>query len=198
MGPTGVVRAIATLVAPPLCGVCSRPCGVVEPICAGCAARVAGARGGLTSMPGIGAVSWAAPYDGVARELVTALKFGGRIRLAEVLGEATAAAVGARAAGSTVVAVPPAPLRRRLRGFDSAELVAAAVAGALELELAAPLRRADGPRQVGRTPRRAARLAAAGACADARAGQRAPGRRRAHDRRHPAFLRDRASRRRRG
>ena len=157
MGPTGVVRAIATLVAPPLCGVCSRPCGVVEPICAGCAARVAGARGGLTSMPGIGAVSWAAPYDGVARELVTALKFGGRIRLAEVLGEATAAAVGARAAGSTVVAVPPAPLRRRLRGFDSAELVAAAVAGALELELAAPLRRADGPRQVGR--RRGERLA---------------------------------------
>ena len=90
-------------------------------------------------MPGIGAVSWAAPYDGVARELVAALKFGGRLRLAEVLGEAIAAAVGARAAGSTVVAVPPAPLRRRRRGFDPAELIAAAVAGALELP-SSPLR----------------------------------------------------------
>ncbi len=157
MAPTAIVRALASLVAPPLCGACGRPCAAVEPICSGCAGRVAGARGGLASMPGIGLVSWAAPYEGVARELVAALKFGGRIRLAEVLGEAVAAAVGARATGATVVAVPPAPLRRRLRGFDSAELVAAAVAGALALELAAPLRRADGPRQVGR--RRCERLA---------------------------------------
>lgn len=158
MGPTALARAIATLLAPPLCAGCGQPCAAAARICDRCAAALAGARPGRAVLDRVGPVCWAAPYAGLARELVAALKFHRRLGLAEVLGEAIAAAVGPQPPGSRVVAVPAAPMRRRLRGFDPAELIAAGVAARLGLETAAPLRRADGPRQVGR--RREQRLAA--------------------------------------
>jgi predicted amidophosphoribosyltransferase len=57
-----------------------------------------------------------------------------------------------------VVPVPASPLRIRRRGFDPAELIAAALARELGLVLAPCLRRRHGPRQGGRP--RAARLEA--------------------------------------
>jgi predicted amidophosphoribosyltransferase len=89
--------------------------------------------------------------------LVRALKFGARTALAPVAARAIAAALGAPQPDAKVVPVPPAPARERLRGFDPAEAIAAALAAELELRFERCLARADGPRQVGR--RRAARLA---------------------------------------
>jgi predicted amidophosphoribosyltransferase len=102
-------------------------------------------------------VVWAARYEGVARDLVAALKFAKRVPVATVLAGAIAAALQGDPGAEAVVAVPPAPARRRRRGFDAAELIAAALGAQLGLPVPALLRRANGPRQVGR--RRADRLA---------------------------------------
>ena len=113
---------------------------------------------GRGALAGLGPVVWAAPYEGVARDLVAALKFRGALALADVASRALADAIEATAAlepgeAPAVVAVPPSPLRRRMRGFDPTELIAAALAARLGLRSADVLRRANGPRQVGR-PRR--------------------------------------------
>jgi ComF family protein len=147
---------LASLVAPPLCAACDRPCALREPICGRCADALARERAGVALVAGLEPVAYAAPYDGVARELVAALKFGRRLQLAAVMARALAAAVSVPGE-AVVVAVPAAPMRRRRRGFDPAELIASALAAELGLALARPLRRADGPRQVGR--HRADRLA---------------------------------------
>ena len=148
-------RTALTLLVPPLCATCSSPCTASEPICAACRHALAAARGGTTRCAGV-EVTWAAPYDGVARDLITALKFAGRLPLAAVAAGAIAAAIG-RDPLDAVVAVPAAPVRHRRRGFDPASLIAASVAARLGLPSAQPLRRRDGPRQVGR--RRHERLA---------------------------------------
>jgi ComF family protein len=153
----GLGHAVKALLAPPLCGACGRPCPATEPICADCAGALAATRGGTSELAGVGAVSWAAEYRGAARQLVTGLKFGHRLQLAAMMAGAIAASLGPPPV-TDIVAVPAAPARCRRRGFDPAELIAAELARALGARRAAPLRRADGPRQVGR--RRAERLAA--------------------------------------
>jgi predicted amidophosphoribosyltransferase len=147
---------VLDLLAPPLCAVCVAPSEAEELLCRACRRELAGARSGAAPVAGVGAVSWAARYEGVARGLVAALKFRGSLGLAGTAGAAVARLAAARD-GWAVVAVPAAPLRRRRRGYDPAELIAAAAAAELGLPLAAVLRRAGGPRQVGR--RRADRLA---------------------------------------
>lgn len=158
MDSTSLARAAAGLLAPPLCAACGAAAASAEPICPRCAMALAAASPGRSELAGVGPLSWAAPYDGIAGELVGALKFHARLALATLIGEAIAvAAQPGGGAGAAVVAVPAAPLRRRSRGFDPAELIAAATARQLGRELVMPLRRSDGPRQVGR--RRAERLA---------------------------------------
>jgi predicted amidophosphoribosyltransferase len=103
------------------------------------------------------AVWSAAPYEGVPRRLVTALKFHDRLPLARRAAEAIAAAVPPDVLAGTVVPVPPAPWRLRARGHDPAEEIACALARCNNLAFAPCLARANGPRQVGRA--RAARLA---------------------------------------
>lgn len=150
-------RAATGLLAPPLCGACAQPCSASATVCGVCMAALAAAGGGTTEVAGLGAVTWAAPYRGIGRDLVTALKFGHRLQIAELLAERIAAALGPGARAGAVTAVPAAAGRRRSRGFDPAELIAGALAQVLGLPVALCLRRADGPRQVGRS--RAQRLA---------------------------------------
>ena len=152
--PAAPLRAIAGLLAPPLCPACGSACAPAAAICAACARRLARAPAGRAPLARVGEVSWAAPYDGVARELVAALKFSSRVGLAHVLATAMAAADRDPArvsAGWQVVAVPAAPARLRHRGFDPADLIAAELARMLGLPRARCLARADGPRQVGRS-----------------------------------------------
>ncbi|MDO8214008.1 ComF family protein [Conexibacter sp. CPCC 206217] len=105
------------------------------------------------------AAAWAPlAYDGPARELVAALKFGGALPLAQLM--AAQIAAGAPPALLRDVALVPVPLhpaRRRSRGFDQAARIAAALARRRDLPLAPCLRR-DGPatRQLGAS--RATRL----------------------------------------
>jgi predicted amidophosphoribosyltransferase len=88
---------------------------------------------------------------------VAALKFRARLPLAR----RAAAVIAARAPNGllegTVVPVPPAPIRRRWRGFDAAEAIAAALSVETGLAFETCLRRSQGRRQVGRP--RAERLA---------------------------------------
>jgi ComF family protein len=150
-------RVLTALLAPPLCGTCGSPCAATKPICSTCSRALAAARGGTAELAGVGPVSWASEYRGVARDLITALKFGQRLPLAAVAAEAIAATVDP-APLTAVVPVPAAPARRRHRGFDPAEQITTKLADQLGLPRASPLRRVDGPRQVGR--RRSERLAA--------------------------------------
>lgn len=152
-----MLEEILALVAPPGCGVCGAGCAVGCRLCENCQARLGNLAPVASRVPALDLVWSLAPYDGVVRQFVGALKFGSRVGLA---GEA-AALIAARAPGEfldgTIVPVPAAPLRRRRRGFDSAEAIAAALASRTGLPLLSCLERSQGRRQVGR--HRAERLA---------------------------------------
>jgi predicted amidophosphoribosyltransferase len=151
-----IASALVGIVVPPLCAACGAPCDADAPVCERCSAAVARLSPLSATVPGIGPVWAAAPYEGVARELVGALKFRGRIRVAGLMAGRMGDPPGGFPAG-TLVPVPPAPARLRARGFDPAAESARALASLTGVPAAACLRRADGPRQVGRE--RAERLA---------------------------------------
>ena len=91
-------------------------------------------------------------YRGVARDLVLALKFGGRLgALAPLVRGVSEALARRRIPGDLVVPVPLCARRRRQRGYDQADLIATRVARALDLEIAhrALVRRRDTPPQAG-------------------------------------------------
>jgi len=81
-------------------------------------------------------------YEGVARELVTALKFRHARRLARPLAGGMARLVPPRTA-EVVTWAPTSPARRRHRGYDQAELLARALASELEVPCRSLLRRAS-------------------------------------------------------
>lgn len=79
-------------------------------------------------------LEWCAPFRGMVRAALHAIKYGGEQRLAEPLGAAIArrwsrAGVG----GDVVVHVPVHRDRRRQRGYDQAELIASVAARDLHL-----------------------------------------------------------------
>ena len=161
-----MLRELWALLASPLCGVCAAATTAPDPVCVRCAAALGRARPSAFPLP---AADWAlasASYEGTARAFVTAFKFRGRLTLAAPMAAAMVEAAGSRIAGATVVPVPAAPSRRRTRGFDPANEIARAVAHQTGLPLSRCLRRADGPRQVGRE--RSERLASPPAVASAR------------------------------
>lgn len=126
-------------------------------LCERCESGLGGLAPSLTAIPGPDATWSATPYEGVARDLVVALKFNARLPLARRAGALIAARAPADLIEGTIVPVPPAPARRRWRGFDAAEAIAAALSAHTGLPLERCLRRSQGRRQVGRP--RAERLA---------------------------------------
>ena len=87
-------------------------------------------------------LEWCAPFGGVVRRALHQLKYGGETRLARPLGEAVARRWRrAGAGGDLLVPVPVHAERRRRRGYDQAELIAAVAADALGLPMAPLLRR---------------------------------------------------------
>ena len=70
-------------------------------------------------------LEWCAPFTGVTRRALHALKYDGERRLAPVLGAAVARRwARAGAAGDALVPVPASPDRVRERGYDQAALIA--------------------------------------------------------------------------
>jgi len=79
-------------------------------------------------------LEWCAPFSGVVRVALHELKYGGERRLAQPLGTAIARRWRRTAAGGDVlVHVPVHADRRRERGFDQAEALAAVAAGEIGL-----------------------------------------------------------------
>ncbi len=156
------------LLAPPLCWGCGASAREGEPLCRGCRATLRWLA--PEPVPLAGLQAWAPlAYEGAARELVRALKFRG----AQGLADAMAAPIAANApagwlggARPALVPVPLHPARRRRRGFNQAERLAAALAARTGLPLAACLERARAPQQVGRA--RAERAHAGGFAVAAR------------------------------
>ena len=97
-----------------------------------------------------------ASYEGVARDLVAALKFRRLLTVADLMAERIEWLAPAHMLSGTIVPVPAAPARLRRRGFDSAGELASALAARLEAPLSNCLERRGRGRQVGR--RRAERV----------------------------------------
>ena len=155
-------RALSVL-SPPFCWCCGADAGRAEPLCAPCRRELEWL--GTDTVEAAGVDTWAPlAYEGPARALVRALKFRGAAGLAGPMGAqiVAGAPVAILRPGSCLVPVPLHPSRRRRRGFNQAERLAAAISWRTGLPVVDCLRR-EGParaRQVGRG--RTERLAAIG------------------------------------
>lgn len=153
-----LLEAMRTALVPALCASCGRPCEADAVVCAGCARRLGEAtplRGGGPA--GIDLAWSAAPYEGVARDLVAALKFRALMPVASLMAERILRLAPDHVLSGDVVPVPTARARSLRRGFDPACEIATALAAAAGLPLRPLLVRRGAGRQVGR--RRAERLA---------------------------------------
>ncbi|MET0306364.1 MAG: hypothetical protein ABW196_09070 [Solirubrobacterales bacterium] len=152
-----VFQALATALVPPLCAACGRGCRAQAVICSRCARRLAA----VEPLSGAGAAgldrAWsAAPHEGVARDLVAALKFRRLLPVADLMAERIHWLAPGTTLSGMIVPVPTAPLRSAIRGFDPAAEIAAALAGKANLPISRCLIRRGGGRQVGK--RRAQRI----------------------------------------
>jgi ComF family protein len=139
------------LLAPPLCWSCQGPARRGDALCRSC-------RGLLHRLAAepvwlCGVRVWApVAYSGPARDLVSALKFRGALGAADAIAAQFAAnSPPDLLAGATLVPVPLHPRRRRSRGYNQAEAIAAALAHRTGLPLHDCLVRGGLPNtQVGR------------------------------------------------
>lgn len=87
-------------------------------------------------------LEWCAPFTGVTRRAVHALKYDGERRLAPVMGAAVARRWRrAGAGGEALVPIPASPDRVRDRGYDQAALIAAEAGRRLGLPVIHALQR---------------------------------------------------------
>jgi ComF family protein len=152
-----MLEDVVALIAPPGCALCGGACELRRTVCDGCELALQRMRPVCSAVPGLDEVWSAAAYEGIARRLIGALKFGSRVALAEEAASLVAARAPRELLDAAIVPVPAAPMRRRRRGFDSAEAIAATLARRMAVPLVPCLARTHGRRQVGR--RRRERLA---------------------------------------
>jgi len=152
-----LIDALLAGLAPHLCAACGLPCRPQAVLCESCA-RQLGAAAPLSGRgpAGLDRAWSSAPHEGVARDLVAALKFRRLLPVAELIAARIAALCPPELLTGTVVPVPTTRLRRARRGFDPAAEVAAALSLQAQLPLESCLDRRGGGRQVGR--RRALRV----------------------------------------
>jgi ComF family protein len=145
------LRLLVSALAPPICAGCGAHAGAIEPLCGRCRGELRWLRPDPANAGGVPV--WAPlAYEGPARGVVRALKFGG----ARGAAKAMAAQISANAPAGwlergRLVPVPLHPARSRRRGFNQAERVAATLSLRTGLDVCDCLARA-GPRgtQVGR------------------------------------------------
>src|SRR5258705_1991457 len=146
-----IVPALASGLLPSLCAACARSRRHDAIVCTRCARRLAGAE----PLVGRGAQGldrcWSsASHEGVARDLVTALKFRRLLPVAGLMAERIEWLAPASLLSGSIVPVPTSRLRTRRRGFDPAAEIAAALAERTGLRLSICLGRSGGGHQVGR------------------------------------------------
>lgn len=152
-----LLQAVATGLVPPLCAACGRSCRREAALCTRCSRRLAAAEPlDGSGAPGLDRAWSSAPHEGVARDLVTALKFRRLLPAADLMAERIHWLAPSTLLSGTIVPVPTARLRSFARGFDPATEIAQALAVKTELPLNPCLSRRGGGRQVGK--RRAERI----------------------------------------
>jgi predicted amidophosphoribosyltransferase len=147
----GVVTSwLGSLLAPSLCWGCLAPAPAGQPLCPPCRATLHWLGANPVRLAGVEV--WApVAYEGVARELVRALKYRGAERLAGPLAAQMAASAPSGLLEGVLVPVPLHRARLRKRGYNQARLLAAALAERSGLELRDCLARRGGERpQAGR------------------------------------------------
>lgn len=145
------LHAVAAGLLPPLCAACGRSCPRQVTLCTRCSRRLAAAAPlAGQGPPGIDRAWSSASHDGVARDLVTALKFRRLLPVACLMADRIHWLAPADLLTGTVVPVPTAPLRSLVRGFDPAAELAAALAERLDRPLHPCLARKGVQRQVGK------------------------------------------------
>lgn len=153
-----ILEVLVAGLAPPLCASCGRSCRSEAVVCTRCARRLAAAEPLLgRGAPGLDRAWSSAPYEGVARDLVAALKFRRLLPVAELMAERIRWLAPPHVLSGAIVPVPPAALRLRRRGFDPTGELALALAERLGNAVEPCLVRRGGGRQVGR--RRGERIA---------------------------------------
>jgi predicted amidophosphoribosyltransferase len=151
------LHVLAAGLLPALCAACGRSCRSDAVLCTRCSRRLAEAEplsGG--GAPGLDRAWSAAAHEGVARDLVAALKFRRLLPVAELIAERIQWLAPTSLLSGMIVPVPTVRLRAMARGFDPASEIAAALAELSGLPLEPCLVRSGGGRQVGR--RRAERI----------------------------------------
>ena len=167
-----LLAAAGAVIVPPLCWACRGPAPVARPLCAGCEALLpwldpAAPLPRCSMLDG----AWAPlSYEGVARDLVHALKFAGAQGVARSMARHACDALPPRAfpSGARLVPVPPDRSRRRRRGFDHADAIARALSSLTGLEISRPLVRERAPKGGQRGLGRSGRLAGRGISVRAR------------------------------
>ncbi len=152
-----VIDVVYLSLVPPRCAACGRSCAVDAAICSGCARRLAAALP-IAGMgpPGVDRAWSSAPHEGVARDLVVALKFRRLLPVAELIADRIHWLAPRGMLSGDLVPVPAARMRSMARGFDPTAEIATALAERAGLPFNPCLARRGGGRQVGR--RRAERI----------------------------------------
>ncbi len=154
---SALLGRLASVVAPPFCWGCGVDAVAGQPLCRRCRAELRWLGPEPVAMDGLSC--WApVAYDGPAKALVRGLKYRGAPGLAEPLAAQIAAGApadlidaGPPPGPAVLVPVPLHPARRRRRGFNQAERIAAALGRRTGRELTDCLERTGSARrQVGR------------------------------------------------
>jgi predicted amidophosphoribosyltransferase len=154
-----MLSKLIALIAPPLCVACGAHAGRAGLLCRECRAWLRREAGGwpvpaAASSAGASTAGrcWTAfPYEGPAGALVRALKFHGRVAVADLMAAQMAALAALELDPAVVVPVPVHPAHRRRRGVDHSSELARAFARRAGLPFSDCLIRRGDPRpQVGR------------------------------------------------
>lgn len=153
-----ILRALALALTPPICPACSSGAVSGGILCGPCGRSLAAAHPVFPSAPPAIDLVWsAAPHEGVARKLVSALKFRHLVAVAVPVAERIADRSPPGLLEGVIVPVPAAAARLRSRGFDPAGEIARRLAADGGRPVSDCLRRHGGNRQVGTS--RSSRLA---------------------------------------
>lgn len=107
---------------PPLCVICRTGCDPLTSLCEDCRYELDDS-GPLHEKPppGIDTIVAVTPHEGIGRNLLAAYKFRGQFRLGEFLAARMAETIADDLhPAQFITPVPAAPLRSRLRGYDTA------------------------------------------------------------------------------